>query len=358
MKLRFLPGFSIIVLLFVTAYPALAATNPAASPATNPASNLDELSRRAVSASAAESEAGIAELRAAGPAGLRALIESNAAEIERHITNPLAPSTLEWQRLAAALDAVSQQKDSYLSGLYWYTDLSQAKAAAAASGKPIVSLRLLGKLSEEYSCANSRFFRTVLYASPEVARYLNDHFVLHWESVRPVPRVTIDFGDGRKLERTVTGNSIHYILDPQGRPIDALPGLYGPRAFLDRLTRVQQFFSGLPQLEGDARIKTLYDYRHTTLKSITDQWVADAVSVGGKVPAYLVPENARKYCQAVEIAPLAMTKRATEITILRAITRDTDALGSVTDADTWTKIAARHTTEARLDQRSIGLMLR
>ena len=36
----------------------------------------------------------------------------------------------------------------------------------------------------------------------------------------------IDFGDGRKMERTLTGNSIHYVLDSEGRLIDALPGVF------------------------------------------------------------------------------------------------------------------------------------
>jgi hypothetical protein len=47
--------------------------------------------------------------------------------------------------------------------------------------------------------------------------------------------VTIDFGDGRKLEQTLTGNSIHYVLDSDGRPIDAIPGLYSPQVFLENL---------------------------------------------------------------------------------------------------------------------------
>jgi hypothetical protein len=124
--------------------------------------NTEALARKALSADASESAPAIAELRSLGPAGLDVLFEMNAAEINRHISDPFAPSTPEWRRLTAALDAISQQNDSYLSGLYWYTDLAQAKAAAKATGKPILSLRLLGKLSEEFSCANSRFFRTVL----------------------------------------------------------------------------------------------------------------------------------------------------------------------------------------------------
>src|SRR5205085_7822551 len=116
-----------------------------------------------------------------------------------------------------------------------YTDLTAAKRAAVESGKPILSLRLLGTLDSEFSCANSRFFRTVLYANAEVSKVLSERFVLHWQSVRPVPKVTIDFGDGRVVERTITGNSIHYVLSADGRVIDGIPGLFGPAAFLREL---------------------------------------------------------------------------------------------------------------------------
>ena len=55
-----------------------------------------------------------------------------------------------WDRLKTALDQVSGQRDCHASRLFWYTDLEQAKAAAAREHKPILSLRLLGKLTDEY----------------------------------------------------------------------------------------------------------------------------------------------------------------------------------------------------------------
>jgi hypothetical protein len=116
----------------------------------------------------------------------------------------------------------------------WHTDLDAARIDAARRGLPILSLRLLGRLDEELSCANSRFFKQTLYPDPAVARMLGG-FVLHWRSVRPVPKVRIDFGDGRVLDRTLTGNSVHLILDAAGRPVDAVPGLYGARQFLRAL---------------------------------------------------------------------------------------------------------------------------
>lgn len=53
-----------------------------------------------------------------------------------------------------------------------------------------------------------------------------------WESVRPVPKVTIDFGDGRVMKRTLTGNTVMYVCRPDGRVVDALPGVYTPDDFL------------------------------------------------------------------------------------------------------------------------------
>src|SRR5262249_11081464 len=147
--------------------------------------------------------------------GLNALLTAYAELIKKHTdqeaiaaakpANSDAPDEQVWQRLRLALDEVSGQRDCHASRLFWYTDLEQAKRAAKQEGKPILSLRLLGKLTDEYSCANSRFFRTTPYSNAEISKALGDRFILHWKSVRPVPKVTIDFGDGRKLERTLTG---------------------------------------------------------------------------------------------------------------------------------------------------------
>jgi hypothetical protein len=121
-----------------------------------------------------------------------------------------------------------------------HTDLDLAIQEAQRTDRPILSLALLGRLDEALSCANSRFFKLTLYPDPQIARRMNERFVLHWASVRPVPKVTIDFGDGRVVERTVTGNSAHLVLDPRGAVVEAIPGLYAPRAFgvaLDRAAR-------------------------------------------------------------------------------------------------------------------------
>jgi hypothetical protein len=139
------------------------------------------------------------------------------------------------------LDRLCAQKDAHTSMLFWFTDLAAATTEAHRSHRPILSLRLLGRLDEELSCANSRFFRKLLYPSPQINQLLRDHFVLHWQCVRPVPKVTIDFGGGRRIEKTLTGNSVHVVLDPHGRPVDALPGLFAPDVFHRLLVNAHRY---------------------------------------------------------------------------------------------------------------------
>jgi hypothetical protein len=171
-----------------------------------------------------------------------------------------APAGADRNALAAAIDRAGAQRYAAVSRLYWHTDLDAARADALATAKPILSLRMLGRLDRDLSCANSRFFRTILYPDPAVSALLRDRFVLHWSTERPVPIVTIDFGDGRKIVRTTTGNSVHYVLDAAGRPIDALPGLYAPVAFVAELARSRALHDRIAGLEARERDEALRDH--------------------------------------------------------------------------------------------------
>jgi hypothetical protein len=318
-----------------------------------------ELVDKAVSENPTESAAAVEELRSLGPAGLNELRTRYAAQIKSHIDDPRLKPDAEWARITKALDTVSGQKNSYLSGLYWYTDLKEAQAVSQQSGKPILSLRLLGRLTDELSCANSRFFRTVLYSNAEISAVLRSRFVLHWQSVRPAPVITIDFGDGRKLERTITGNSIHYVLDSAGNPIEAFPGLYGPKAFLRGLTDAENLFKLLSSNNSDVRELILAGHHQNRSDQIDKAWVTDTVKIGGKLPAgFTVKKGPNGELTAISIAPLAATKAVTELGVLRAMSRTVEALGRITDEDAWRKIAQLHLTDATLDSRSLGLIRR
>lgn len=182
-------------------------------------------------------------LRAEGPAGLQKVLAAWEA----------AEGAEERAALAALADRVAAQRYAVESGLYWYTELAAAQAAARASGRPILALRLLGRLDEELSCANSRFFRVALYANRGVSRLLRERFVLFWSSERPAPRVVVDYGDGRRIETTVTGNSAHLVLDASGRVLDVLPGLYAPAVFRRELEEALALHAAVAGTGGDRR---------------------------------------------------------------------------------------------------------
>ena len=200
-------------------------------------------------------------------------------------------------RRSPQLDEICAQKDAHTTRLYWFTELPAAIAEARRTQRPILSLRLLGRLDEELSCANSRFFRKLLYPDPQINQVLRRDFVLHWESVRPVPKVTIDFGDGRRLERTLTGNSVHLVLDRYGRPVDALPGLMSREVFLEQLAQARSF--------------ALADRR-------------ELAGLHGRI-APPPPPPVAPVPRAVAASRIAATKHIMEAPLLRAVTQDVDA---------------------------------
>lgn len=256
---------------------------------------------------------------------------------------------------------IAGQRDAWMSRLYWYTDLEQAQAAAAESGKPILSLRMLGNLTDEYSCANSRFFRTALYANESVSQVLRDRFVLHWQSVRPVPRVTIDFGDGRKLERTVTGNSAHYVLDASGRPLDVLPGLYGPQAFESWLERCESLAADYAAASDDAQRRAVLASYHTARRDEIDADLrGDLASIGADEATSLTTPTADAKAASTQASALAQ-KRATSMRAIKAsIVASLPGLVTVEklNDETWQRIAELPKHQVLLDDRSVALMRR
>lgn len=316
-----------------------------------------------------EAETAIGRLREAGPAGLEELfamkkkIEEHARKTALTIPTPAEAATL--ARLNDAIDRVGGAKYCTSSRLYWYTDLEQAKAVAQQCGKPILTLRMLGNLSDEFSCANSRFFRTTLYSNEEIAKTLRERFVLHWRSVRPVPKVTIDFGDGRKLERTLTGNSIHYILMPDGQVVDAIPGLYGPKAFLKQITRGEALVRLLADASAERRSTMLADFHKQQAEEVTKAWQADWQRAGGVLRNQYnaAVQDVQQQDRTPAVAPraeaatrIAAPKGAVEARVVEAVNLTKIAPEDLQDEKTWNLIASFHSDEAKLDDASRRVM--
>ncbi len=291
--------------------------------------NRETLARAALRGTPEEASEAVVGLRREGPAGMEALLA-------------LAGSCLDGSCRDAAetIDRVCGVRDCADIRLFWYTDLEAAKETARATGKPILSLRLMGRLDEELSCANSRFFSTVYYKNREVNELLRERFVLHWRSVRPVPRVTIDFGDGTRLERTLTGNSIHYVLDSRGRLVEALPGLSGPEAFrnaLDVAARAARTAAGME----DAQLVNWLTARHRRQLAVrSSAWFRDL--------AALAPRPALNAAPAPALA--TASKMAGEQPLLMVFDRVSD--------DQLREIARLRRPSVHLDPASRAFLLR
>jgi hypothetical protein len=220
------------------------------------------------------------------------------------------------EQLAAQIDAFAHQKYATVSRLYWHTDLASATIAARVQGRPILHLRMLGRLDEDLSCANSRLFRATLYANQDVSAFLRERFILYWSSERPVPRVTIDYGDGRKLEWTTTGNSAHYVLDELGHVLDVLPGLYAPTAFRRELEGSLALAARVRGTSDDERAKRLVDYHQQRVIAARRDWERIAGTARAPVAGPLLTQ-AGADSELAAAQRRTFTKMAVEVRQLR-----------------------------------------
>ena len=77
----------------------------------------------------------------------------------------------------------------------------------------------------------------MLFSRDDVAEFVNANFEPVWVMVRPVPIVKIDFGNGKVLTRTLHGNIMTSVCTSDGQLLDALPGIYTPEVYIDRLNQ-------------------------------------------------------------------------------------------------------------------------
>jgi hypothetical protein len=100
----------------------------------------------------------------------------------------------------------------------------------------------------------------VLFSRDDVALYVNRNFEPVWESVRPVPLVRVDFGNGTVLTRTLHGNIATYACTADGQVLDILPGIYTPAAYLQGLQQLRLLANYVDQQGKPSREARLRDY--------------------------------------------------------------------------------------------------
>ena len=106
----------------------------------------------------------------------------------------------------------------------------------------------------------------MLFSDENVANEINNRFEPVWVSVREVPTVTIDFGKGHKITRTLHGNVASYVLTADGIIVDILPGLYDPEQYIAQLDQLWWIHHYMPETRNPAVF--LADYHGKQLDSI------------------------------------------------------------------------------------------
>jgi hypothetical protein len=105
----------------------------------------------------------------------------------------------------------------------------------------------------------------VLFSRKDVAATINRYFEPAWETVRPVPKVTIDFGNGNVITRTLHGNIATYVCTADGTVLDILPGIYAPATFNAQLTQFYLLSRYASNEEGRAAKMQQYHRRQSGL---------------------------------------------------------------------------------------------
>ncbi len=110
--------------------------------------------------------------------------------------------------------------------------------------------------------------RTVLFSNPELAAFINENFEPTWQSVRKVPTVTIDFGNGKTVKRTLNGNIATYVCTSEGKILDILPGLYEARSYKDRLQQLSFLHSYISAMDINSTESAVHAYHKTQLQRL------------------------------------------------------------------------------------------
>jgi hypothetical protein len=100
----------------------------------------------------------------------------------------------------------------------------------------------------------------VLFSDDSVARFINSNFEPVWQSVRPVPLVHIDFGNGNSLTRTLNGNIATHVCTADGLILDTIPGIYTPTIYLQQLNQFRLLANYINQEGKDRRESRLREY--------------------------------------------------------------------------------------------------
>jgi hypothetical protein len=113
----------------------------------------------------------------------------------------------------------------------------------------------------------------VLFSNDSVANYINKNFEAVWESVRPVPILTLDFGNGTVVKRTLHGNIATYVCTADGETLDILPGIYTPTTYIEQLKQFRLLANFVDQEGKEKRAERCRQYHEQQAAALKKEQV-------------------------------------------------------------------------------------
>ena len=107
----------------------------------------------------------------------------------------------------------------------------------------------------------------MLFSDDKIAQLISKHFEPTWQNVRSVPIVTIDFGGGNVLTRTLNGNIATYVCTPDGKVLDILPGIYEPNTYQYELDQFAKLIQWVKQDDQDDIASAITRYHELQAKA-------------------------------------------------------------------------------------------
>jgi len=108
----------------------------------------------------------------------------------------------------------------------------------------------------------------VLFSNHQIVARLQNFFEPVWESVRPVPTLTLDFGNGNVLTRTLNGNIASYVCTAEGKVLDVLPGIYDAAGYMTQLDQMRLLHGYYDAKPASERETALRDYHRTQAEAL------------------------------------------------------------------------------------------
>jgi hypothetical protein len=156
--------------------------------------------------------------------------------------------------------------------------------------------------------------------------------------------------------RTITGNSIHYTLSSDGQILDAIPGLYHAKAFLNHLNQSIRLNNALSTQQTTLTVNPINRYHQNMLNVLHYQ--IEAEFPGSRNSATLTSQTAEnEFPTAAQAAPLAMSKSIVELPMVTKLQlQNRGRFLDKVDDSRWKEAAKRRVDEIHLSQTTRNLM--